>query len=233
VAFNYTIKGSGGSAWLDNQLRIYVYPDNHNDKDMCENQIIPALINAAKQAYNESQKINYWQVAYAPEVIPHVWDTDDDAEEALNEWRSFLKGEYGLSTGSHLLIETDGSNGYAGGGDISCNDDRGDKRSAWKDWAPAVMGTDGYGGDYGQNIAIMEAFHNFIDHCKIEHLIRDNEHDLGKVYSNYWGDKASPMVTTYTSGHQEHGNCSDGAWTVDGYSHDLTSCTITACDESI
>jgi hypothetical protein len=59
-----------------------------------------------------------------------------------------------------------------------------------------------------------------------------NDHNLGDVYTSWWGDDASPMLRHYGDSEATAGNCSDNAWTVDGYSSDVNDCTMRALEMS-
>lgn len=235
MGYSYTTQDSGGDPGGYHQLKIFVYPDNSNDESICQNEVIPGLIDACEQAYSSSSRIDYWEVAYT-EGHPGQWYAPgQDKREALDDFRNHLKGQSSVPTGAHLLVESNAAGGVADGGD-HCDEETATEyeRSAWFDWSPAVLGTEGYNSGLVRNLAIQEAFHNFIDNCipGVYVKIDDDEHDLGQVYSNTWNDTVSPMLTTYVDGHQEHGDCQSGAWWDGDYTQTLTSCTKEALDET-
>lgn len=90
--------------------------------------------------------------------------------------------------------------------------------------------------------AVHEGLHPYLAADNCDQIIDDilngdtdgdnsNDHNLGHVYTG-WGDDASPMLGHYGDYEAEAGNCSDNAWTVDGYSRKVTSCTMEALELS-
>lgn len=242
MGYSYTIQDSGGSPLGLHQLKVFVYADDNDDEDLCEDVVIPGLIDAFEQAYNSSSQIDYWEVSYATEN-PSEWvPSVEDKYDALIDFRDELRAQESVPTGCHLLVESDASGGgLADGGDLCHSEDtdgdgQGDQpeSSGWFDWSPAVM--DGTGSDDNlKNTAIQEVFHNFIDNCLsgVDDMLYDgNEHELGQVYSNWWNDTVSPMMSGYVNGHQEHGDCQSGAWWDNDYTQTLTGCTKDALDET-
>lgn len=244
MSYSYTIQDSGGNSGGLHQLKVFVYPDESDAEDVCENEVIPALIDACEQAYDSSSQIDYWEVSYTTEN-PDEWGSGEDKRDALVDFRDDLMEQDSVPTGSHLLINADEEGGVADGGDLCDDEDyNGDgdtndsvdqpESSAWFDWSVAVYGTSGDSDGHIRNIAIQEAFHNFIDDCidEVDNMTGGDEHDLGQVYSNYWNDTVSPMLSTYVSSRQENGDCQSGAWWDGDYTQVLTSCTKDALDET-
>lgn len=236
MGYNYTTQDSGGYSGGYHQLKIFVYPDDSNDEDVCQNQVIPALINACEQAYNSSSVIDYWEVSYCDDY-PNLWDSDStDKDTVLDNWYDELESQSSIPTGSHLLIDNNRQGGVADGGDIVC--DGGpveDRRASWFDWSPAIYGTEGLfvGASLIRNVAIQEAFHNFIDQCipEVEDLA-PQEHALGQIYSEPYNPPISPMLTTYEDEYDGEGDCLSGVNWGGTYTETLTDCTKTALDET-
>lgn len=231
MSLNYSTHASKGDPMEKYVMYVFVYPDDENDKDVCQNQILPAITEACDQIYSESAVVDYYQVSYASD-FPNEWDSagdsDEDKDTALDKFRGYLSDQDGVPFGSHLLVDNNRvGGGVADGGDITCQNER----SGWIDWAPAVYGSEGDSGEYQQNIAIHEVLHNFIDFCISDvNSMAPDEHSLGQMYSNTFSDPASPMITSYESELKGKGDCSSNIWVQSGHTQTLSSCTIDALD---
>lgn len=232
MGFDYSIQDSGGNRSGEYQLNVYVYPDQTDDTDVCQNQVIPGLTDACEQAYNNSSVIDYWEVAYTEDLTSEdeIWTSSMDRRDARRAFEDRYDNEQAKINGSHMLVNEDRSGGVADGGDILCQNEK----AAWFDWSTAVYGTDGDPSDYIRNVAIQEAFHNFIDICigSVNDAADGEEHALGQVYQNLYGDTSSPMITSYEDDDRQKGDCQSNAGWDGGYTTTLTSCTVSALDDT-
>lgn len=232
--YNYsTLAYYGQESDANYPMYVYLYPDDSNDDDEAENQVKDALAEAGHMLVNNTA-VDYYEISisYAHPGI-YSGEVDGDHSDARAEWYNHLKNETNLPIGVHLLVDTILDHGAAEFGDASCSSDWNARdwpaRTAWNDWTAAVTPGDGV-------TAIQETLHPLIDRCvpEVNSMIEGKtDHDLGKVYDNWWDDTASPMVAGYVGEHDEHGDCAtqDANWG-GNTTTTLTSCTRKAVSET-
>ena len=225
----YTTLHSGGYKYTsDERMLMYLYPNDSLDDKEAKNAVANGLRDACEAVYNYSSNIGYYEINYT-DTHPKI-NTDDQSKcDTLGDWGVWYSNNscggstYDARTGSHALVVGEHLGGCAYSG----------TPTAFNTSKAAVVGTGGGVKEQFINTAVQEVFHSFINggviKNKYSYLIKNDDHDLGKVYGDC---SISPMASGYEDSHARHGECSSSNAWCGTYTRRPTDCTDRGMDYS-
>jgi hypothetical protein len=220
----YNTLASGGSYSGYKDLYIRLYANTSSIESRLTSYVENGFSSILDQLLNNNA-IDYYQISLCDENFNISFS---DKGDFLSKFRSECKDRgYDAYIGAHLAAGTGMNGGVAYSGT---------NYSSFKQPTYGVFNCDGTPKEAEKNVAIQEAFHGVIDtdlsgiRWRVTHGMTnseegDNDHDLGKVYSD---GSVSPMCTGYDDSHARHGDCANSNAWFGFYKATLTDCTVAA-----
>lgn len=211
------VTSEAGSGSQD--LQFYLYPNTDSEYHTVEKGSLPvnALESLGSQLLDKSD-LGAYEI-YKSSEYPGL-DPSNDTEPVLNNWEWWSGSNNKNNTiGCHMLlyqIDSARANGHSVHPDVG---------GAFYNSESCVVALSKISEmQRERNLVIHEAAHTLIDGNQTS-----NEHELGTIYSGWFGDgPSSPMAGGYENDDARNGECSsDAPW---NFSNDetLTSCAIDA-----
>lgn len=204
-------------------LTIYVYPNSTEDEEAARNNILNGLTDFCNQLFNSGRITDY-------AIYLNANDRPDLDDSGYNDhylaFKNWYEGRYDDRVGMHLAVDSDYTGGRADGGE-GREQDRTDNVTTFSIARCGVAGIQ-IGGSEARATAVHECLHPTINNrlSKVDDLIKDDEHQLGKVYSD---GTSSPLVNNYGLSMSQYGSCSSNN-SEDGQGTNLTNCTSLAVE---
>lgn len=220
---SYTTLSSGGdSSTSGPEMYVYLYPNESEEDDECEDEIHAAIDDNLSDLLNKGV-INYYEI-YISYAHPSLDESDISMfRSQFTDWLGSRLDYKGIHVG--VADGFDDANGQ----DVEGSD----CQTGFSTGTHAVVGTSASQDKY-TNYAVQEPMHNVIryDLPKVQDLIHPDgtkmhEHDLGNidVYQ-----RVTPLATLYESTHADHGDCATPEDWNGNYRSLITSCTVDAVD---
>lgn len=234
AAKSHTKLRSGGDDNSSKKYQIYLYPNDIDARNSCNDEVLDGNTNGGLEKYCEKllsnlDIIDYYEILIYEANLGLPDSSIDEFQQEFQNW--WYDSDYDQMEGSHLGVTSEVTGGFATGP----TDPQHESTFISPRWGVASTA---YSGDdrVGQHFA-HECMHGAVNRKlpDVESLIENgSDHDLGTIHRDLYDQgPASPLLGGYKDEYWADGECSEpSGLLVNGYTIRFTDCEKTGLEKT-